>query len=278
MFRTHLIQNRRSIKPAVNLLGFQAIGLDAPSTLWVGSDQLAGLPYFRTRYGFPWNTEQSGGGSLALIPAGWGIGNNPIVQISGGGAAVKVGLACPLMASGNLTLQYDFTWSCPVYWPAVVGGAPYTSFAETNGEPVATISRSAPGILTSDGINWANSGFIAGAPQTPPQTIAALTGFNTTLTRRGLLAVTSQVRGGNRVWQVRVRTAAGELNNTSAAIVSVAAGLPLDQFSMGYRELPPAYNSANIGFGGACCWRRIGASDAQLTAILDNWARFYPLV
>jgi hypothetical protein len=262
-------QQNRKRRSGVSAEGFDRLGLGQPSTLWLAGDQPGGLSYFQTRIGFPWTMLQAGGGSLALQST-W-LNGEPIVQIVGGGANAT-GLSCDGLASGSTTLQFSYTWSFPILWPAVFA-AVQRSIVEIPliAAPTALVQ---PFVQIAGAGSYNVSGTINGSNQTPPTQGGMPQGFDTTVVRRGIVAVTSDVRLGNRVWQVKVRTASASLDRTSPAVTSVVANPnPFASVRLGCN----LGSSSNVGFGGACCWKGIGASDAQLTAILDNWENLYPL-
>lgn len=265
---------RREVRRKPSYYPWSNLGLGVPTTLWYGFDQVSGLAPFRTRYGAPWSVVDTGAGTIDLDATGWGPNSGPIVQMAGGGVAVELGLSCPGAASNATSIQYDFTWACPIKWPAVFGG-PNFPFCEADGDATAGSSRLAP-YVTINATSYQPNAIIEAAGIVPPTLGSTAQGFTTTAVRYGLLVSTSQVRGGSRVWQTKIRTNGGNLNATSAAIVSVAVSSPLDNFTMGYRALPGSFLSSDIGFGGGVRWQ-VGASDAQLDAILDTWADFYPL-
>lgn len=265
---------RREVRRKASYYPWSNLGLGVPTTLWYGFDQVSGLAPFRTRYGAPWSVVDTGAGTIDLDATGWGPNSGPIVQMAGGGAAVELGLSCPGAASNATSIQYDFTWACPIKWPAVFGTVQFP-FAESDGDVIANNSRLTP-IASAAATTYQINASIEAVTVTPPSAAATPLGFNTTIVRYGLLVSTSQVRGGNRVWQTKIRTNGGNLNITSGAIVNAAVSSPLDNFTMGFRTLPTSWASSNLGFGGGIRWQ-VGASDAQLDAILDTWANFYPL-
>jgi hypothetical protein len=268
-------QRKRS-SPFDPLGGFGSLGLGDPTTLWFASDQVSGLAPFTTRFGHPWSVVDGGVGSVNYDATGWSVNLAPLVQISGvSGIATVMGLECNAAASGSTTLQFDYTYACPIKFPAAHAGVSYFPFAETNGDVAATNSRVTAIVITS-ATQYGMTGAIAGSSKVPPTIAAQPIGFNVSTAARGLYVATSQVRGGNRVWQIKLRTTLGTLSATSAAITNVNTGNALDTFTMGYRNVPGSEQATNLGFGGGVRWS-VGASDAQLTAILDNWARFYPL-
>jgi hypothetical protein len=258
-----------------NLEGFDRLGLGNPTTLWLGQDQDPALASIVTRYGAPWAKVVNAPGTLSYDATSWALGTDTnLVVIGGGGAVVEVGLSCPGMVTPATTVQVDFTWSCPVYWPAAFAGI-QVPFALSNNQLVATQSR-LTGVVFSTATAGGHSAVINGATVTPPTMVGPF-GFDTTAVRRGLVVSTSQVRGGSRVWQSKIRVNGLTYDLTSAAVVSVATGVAMTDFTQGFRKIPAAFASSNLGFGGACCWRDIGASDAQLTGMLDTWQRLYPL-
>lgn len=259
----------------LNLAGFDRLALGNPTTLWLGQDQDPSLTSIVTRYGAPWAKVVNAPGTLSYDAASWALGTDTnLVAIGGGGAAVEVGLSCPGMVTPATTIQFDYTWSCPIYWPAVYVSS-QLAFTLANNQAGAAQSRMA-GLISASATQVGLSAAIAGASVAPP-TMAALSGFDTTVVRRGLYVSTSQVRGGNRVWQSKVRINGLTYDLTSGAIVSVAAGVAMTDFTQGFRKIPAGFASSDLSFGGACCWKDIGASDAQLTGILDTWERLYPL-
>ncbi len=258
-----------------NLEGFDRLALGNPTTLWLGQDQDPALASIVTRYGAPWAKVVNAPGTLSYDAASWALGaETNLVAIGSGGAAVEVGLSCPGMVTPATTIQFDFTWSCPIYWPAAFASL-QLPFSLSNNQAGVAQSRLS-GFVYSTATDGGHSSVISGAAVTPPTMLGAL-GFNTTVARRGLLVSTSQIRGGNRVWQSKVRVNGLTYNLTSAAVVSVAAGVAMSHFTQGYRKIPASFASSNLAFGGACCWKDIGASDSQLTGILDTWERLYPL-
>jgi hypothetical protein len=272
MFGTRYAQSRSlwSRNRYISTEGFGDLGLGQPSTLWLASDQVDPGTYIVTRYGFGWTPLQAGGGSLAKQFT-W-LNGEPVVQIVNGGTAVATGLSCDSMAGGEVDIQFDYTWSCPILWPAAFAT---TQIIFNLGSAITSPAFFLRPFLSSD-TTYQVSAVVNSAAIIPPFIGSAPSGFNTTLTRRGLVVVTSQIRGGNRVWQLKVRTQGVTLDRTSPPIVSVATNPnPLNSFHLGFGL---SGNSSNLGFGGACCWKGIGASDAQLTAILDTWQNLYPLV
>lgn len=270
-----LYPSRRGAMRGPNLEGFDRLALGNPTTLWLGQDQDPALTSIVTRYGAPWAKVVNAPGTLSYDSTSWALGTNTnLVAIGGGGAVVEVGLSCPGMVTPATTIQFDFTWSCPIYWPAAVVSS-QLPFTLANNQAGGGQSRLA-GLIFASATQVGHSGTIAGVGIAPP-TMAAVSGFDTTVARRGLLVSSSQVRGGNRVWQSKVRINGLTYDLTSGAIVSVAAGVAMSDFTQGFRKIPAGFASSNLAFGGACCWKDIGASDAQLTAILDTWERLYPL-
>ena len=265
---------RREVRRKASYYPWSNLGLGVPTTLWYGFDQVSGLGPFRTRYGAPWSVVDTGVGTIDLDATGWGPNSGPIVQMTGGGVAVELGLSCPGAASNATSIQYDFTWACPIKWPAVFGTA-QLAISETDGDSGASASRITP-IQYGSATNYSVGAILENAGIAPPSMGSTALGFDTTAIRYGLMVSTSQVRGGNRVWQTKVRTSGGNLSVTSGAIVSAAVCGPLDNFTMGYRVIPASFVSSDLGFGGGVRWQ-VGASDAQLDAILDTWANFYPL-
>lgn len=261
-------------KPPTDTLGFGRLGLGEPTTLWVAEDQSLGLSPFVTRYGAAWSVVDTGAGSIDLDATGWGPNSGPVVQMAGGGTAVELGLSCPGAASNATSIQYDFTWACPIKWPAAFATA-QLPFNETDGDAGASLTRLAPIQFTS-ATAYSIAATLEAANVAPPAASAVALPFTTTAVRYGLMVTTSQVRSGNRVWQSKVWTSGGNLNVTSGAIVSAAVCGPLDNFTMGYRVVPASFVSSDLGFGGGVRWQ-VGASDAQLDAILDTWANLYPL-
>lgn len=256
--------------------GFGNLGLGEPTTLWLAQDQASGLSPFITRFGHPWTVVDGGVGSVNYDATGWSVNSAPLVQINGvSGIATAMGLECNAAASGSTTLQFDYTYACPIKFPASHLGVSYFPFAETNGDAAATNSRVTAIVITS-ATQYGMTGAIAGSSKVPPTIAAQPIGFNVSTAARGLFAATSQVRGGNRVWQIMLRTTLGTLSATSATVADVSVGNALDTFTMGWRNVPASQQATNLGFGGGVRWAG-GASDSQLTAILDNWARYYPL-
>lgn len=252
------------------LLGFGGLGLGNPTTLWTGYDQSAGLAPFVTRYGAAWTKVESGGATLSYSAAGWGVGSRPVVQWNAATNLTQCGLRCDTMAPGVNSLAFDYTYSCPIVWPAAFV-APSAVFAATDD---TANNRIAPARLQS-ATQAAGVARFAGAAITPPDGTLAL-GLTTTAVRRAIYAQTSAIRGGNRVWQTKIRTAGGTLSFTSGT-VGAGTGSALTNFTQGYSIEPPSYRAALSAFGGACCWKGVSATDAQLTLILDNWATYYPL-
>lgn len=266
---------RREVRRKASYYPWSNLGLGVPATLWYGFDQASGLAPFRTRYGAPWSVVDTGAGTIGLDATGWGPNSGPVVQMAGGGTAVELGLSCPGAASNATSIQYDFTWACPIKWPVAFAASLQLPMVESDGDVGASNSRLTP-ISFAAATTCQVAATIEGAGVTPPIMGGIALGFDTTVVRYGLIVSTSQVRGGNRVWQTKIRTNSGNVNVTSAPIVNATVCSPLDNFTMGYRVLSPSYSSSNLGFGGGVRWQ-VGASDAQLDAILDTWANFYPL-
>lgn len=272
MFRS-VVSPKRVPRPYDYRDGWNLLGLGDPSTLWYADDQLS-IGAFFTRYGFAWSVDQQDGGTLSIDTATWG-GGKKLIQLNGSGAAVRVGLRCDAMAEGGSAINaIQWTLACPVYFPPAFPASGAFAFA-FNG-PLDSSRNGTFWNAITPGFGVSNNGvnIIVTALWAPVNGI-----IDPKLQRKMACVFTARVNGANVDFKAAFRTSAGTYTTNVKSTGSVAASV-WSKLGQGYNPVTTgaagAASSAQA-FGGAVGWRGVGATDAQMTAILDKWQSLYPL-